>query len=83
MAIAARTRHRDSRSASSGRLLLTASEAATMCGKSLRTWQSWDAAGRIPRPVRIGRSTMWRFYELQAWVAAGCPSRADWEAHRR
>lgn len=44
-------------------LLLTARQAASSCGKSLRTWRSWDAAGRIPRPVRIGRSTLWRFEE--------------------
>jgi predicted DNA-binding transcriptional regulator AlpA len=57
------------------RLLVTAAEAAALCGKSLRTWRTWDAAGRIPRPVRIGRSTLWRADELRAWVAAGCPPR--------
>ncbi len=61
-------------------LLLTAKQAAEICGKSLRTWRTWDAAGWIPRPVRIGRSTLWRFEELREWVAAGCPRRAEWEA---
>ena len=61
-------------------LLLTAKQAAPLCGKSLRTWRSWDSAGFIPRPVRIGRSTFWRAEELKAWVAAGCPCRAEWEA---
>jgi predicted DNA-binding transcriptional regulator AlpA len=51
-----------------------------MCGKSLRTWRTWDAAGWIPRPVRIGRSTLWRADELRDWVAAGCPRRTEWEA---
>lgn len=60
-------------------LLLRAPEAAALCGKSLRTWRTWDAAGLIPRPVRIGRSTLWRAAELWAWVAAGCPRRAEWE----
>ena len=60
-------------------LLLTAIQAATMCGRSLRTFRSWDAAGKIPRPIRIGRSTLWRAEELRAWVAAGCPRRRDWE----
>jgi predicted DNA-binding transcriptional regulator AlpA len=60
-------------------LLVTAKQAAAMCGKSLRTWRTWDSAGRIPRPVRIGRSTLWRIGELQRWVAAGCPRRKDWE----
>jgi predicted DNA-binding transcriptional regulator AlpA len=60
-------------------LLLTARRAAAMCGKSLRTWRTWDAAGR---PVRIGRSTLWRADELRHWVTAGCPRRAEWEARK-
>ena len=63
-------------------LLVTAKQAAAMCGKSLRTWRTWDAAGWIPRPVRIGRSTLWRVDELQEWVAAGCPRREEWEARQ-
>jgi len=63
-------------------LLVTAKQAAAMCGKSLRTWRSWDAAGWIPRPVRIGRSTLWRTDELREWVAAGCPRRQEWEARQ-
>jgi len=63
-------------------LLVTAKQAARMCGKSLRTWRAWDASGWIPRPVRIGRSTLWRLDELRAWVAAGCPRREEWEARQ-
>ena len=61
------------------KLLLTTKEAAVLCGKSLRTWRIWDAAGLIPRPVRIGRSTLWNVEELKAWIAAGCPRREAWE----
>lgn len=60
-------------------LLLTAREAAALCGKSLRTWRSWDAAGIIPRPVRIRRCTLWRADELRRWIVAGCPNRQQWE----
>lgn len=63
-------------------LLVTAKQAAMLCSKSLRTWRTWDAAGRIPRPVRVGRSTLWRADELRAWVAAGCPRRPEWEARQ-
>ena len=63
-------------------LLLTAKQAARMCGKSLRTWRTWDSAGWIPRPVRIGRATLWRADEMRAWVKAGCPRRAEWEARQ-
>jgi predicted DNA-binding transcriptional regulator AlpA len=61
-------------------LLIPARVASSMCGKSLRTWRAWDSAGLIPRPIRIGRSTLWRTEELQAWVDAGCPRRAAWES---
>jgi predicted DNA-binding transcriptional regulator AlpA len=64
----------------SPKLLVSAKEACGMCGKSLRTWRAWDAAGWIPQPVRIGRSTLWRVHELCEWVAAGCPRRQEWEA---
>jgi hypothetical protein len=64
------------------RLLVGARTAAAMCGKSLRTWRTWDALGLIPRPVRIKRSTLWRFDELRAWAAAGCPRRPEWEARQ-
>lgn len=63
-------------------LLLTARQSASACGKSLRTWRTWDSAGWIPKPVRIGRSTLWRANELRDWVQAGCPRRAEWEARQ-
>lgn len=61
----------------SAALPIPARKAAPMCGKSLRTWRTWDAAGWIPRPVRSGRSTLWRVVELRERVAAGCPRRAE------
>lgn len=67
---------------SAGPLLLTAKQAASLLAKSLRTWRTWDAAGLIPRPVRIGRSVLWRAEELRAWIAAGCPRRAEWESRQ-
>ena len=69
---------RSVRTVESGPLLVDATTAAALCGKHLRTWRAWQAAGRIPGPIRIGRSLMWRFSELEAWVAAGGPLRKDW-----
>jgi predicted DNA-binding transcriptional regulator AlpA len=63
-------------------LLLTARQAAAVCGRSLRTWRTWDSSGRIPRPIRIGASTLWRAAELHAWVDAGCPDREEWETRQ-
>ena len=60
-------------------LLLTAPAAATLCGTSLRTWRSWNAAGRIPRAIHIGRKVFWSPEELKAWVTACCPDRVIWE----
>jgi len=64
-------------------LLLRAAEAAILCGTSVRTWRIWDTTGKIPQPIRIGRVTFWRYDELRAWVAAGCPDRVTWEASRQ
>lgn len=61
-------------------LLFNARGAARLCGRSLRTWRTWDALGLIPRPVRIGRNTLWRADELRDWIAVGCPRRSEWEA---
>ena len=59
-------------------LLIDAATAAHLCGRSLRTWWSWHAAGRIPRPVCIGRPQLCRLDEIVAWVATGCPAGKDW-----
>jgi predicted DNA-binding transcriptional regulator AlpA len=64
-------------------LIFTAAEASALFHKSARTWRTWDSSGKIPRPIRIGRSTYWRPEELQAWVAAGCPDRETWELSNR
>jgi predicted DNA-binding transcriptional regulator AlpA len=61
-------------------LLLRAADAAALCDTSLRTWRTWDVAGKIPQPIRIGRSLRWRASELHAWIAAGCPDRSTWQA---
>ena len=64
------------------RLLLRAEDAAALCSMSVRTWRTWGTIGKIPRPIHIGRIPFWRYDELKAWVAAGCPNRATWDAMR-
>lgn len=61
-------------------LLLRASDAAALCKVSLRTWRAWDATGKVPQPLRIGRAVFWRLDELRVWVAAGCPDRETWQS---
>ncbi len=53
-------------------LLVRADEFAKMMGVSERTLWRLLSAGKVPKPVRIGRSTRWRMAEVREWVAAGC-----------
>ena len=48
-------------------------------GLSERTIRRHNAAGKLPRPVRVGGSVRWRLDEIRAWLDAGCPTRAKWE----
>lgn len=57
------------------KLLLSAKEAAALCGISVRQWWRWNAVGRVPEPVRIGATKRWRSIDLERWIAAGCPAR--------
>jgi predicted DNA-binding transcriptional regulator AlpA len=61
-------------------LLVPADVAGPLCGRSEASWWRDHAAGRVPAPVKLGGRTLWRVEELRRWVAAGCPSRAVWEA---
>lgn len=50
------------------------------CG--LRTVRTWDAAGKLPAPIRIGGRVVWRVAEIRAWLEAGAPDRETWTALR-
>ena len=39
-----------------------------------------NAAGKLPKPIRLGRSVRWPVFEIEAWLAAGAPDRETWEA---
>lgn len=70
-------------SKSTERLALPAAETAELLGISERHLWSLHAAGRVPRPVSLGRSKRWPIEELRSWLAAGSPSRDKWEASRK
>lgn len=55
------------------RALLSAPAVARMLDVSARQVWRLLAGGRIPRPVKIGRSVRWRSAELREWIADGCP----------
>ena len=43
-------------------------------------FEGWDAAGKLPAPIRIGGRVVWRVAEIRAWLAAGAPDREAWAA---
>ncbi len=59
-------------------LLVSAREAARLCGFARSTWWRLLSAGRIPAPVYIGSEPRWRVEELRGWLAVGCPARDAW-----
>jgi excisionase family DNA binding protein len=60
-------------------LVYDTAELGQLLRLSKRTVRRHDAAGKIPRAVRIGGSKRFRADEVRDWLAAGCPSRAEWE----
>jgi predicted DNA-binding transcriptional regulator AlpA len=56
---------------------------SNVTSRSIPALERDDAAGRIPRPIRIGRSKRWRRHEIMNWISAGCPPRKEWEAMSR
>ena len=56
-------------------ILLPASRVAKMLQVSTRTLWRLLAAGKLIKPLKIGRSVRWRKDELTKWIAAGCPPR--------
>lgn len=63
-------------------LVADARRLAVMLCCGIRTVRTWDAAGKLPAPVRIGGRVVWRVDEIRAWLAAGAPNRDEWEARR-
>jgi predicted DNA-binding transcriptional regulator AlpA len=63
-------------------LVVDARRLAKLLCSGLRTVRTWDAAGKIPAPIRIGGRVVWRVAEIRAWLDAGAPDRETWAAMR-
>jgi predicted DNA-binding transcriptional regulator AlpA len=63
-------------------LVVDARRLARLLCAGLRTVRTWDAAGKLPAPIRIGGRVVWRVAEIRAWLAAGAPDREMWAAIR-
>lgn len=59
--------------------LLSRGQLADILEVCERTVTRWDASGKIPKPVRLGRLLRWRQDEIERWVLARCPARIAWE----
>jgi prophage regulatory protein len=63
-------------------LAISARELAAMLDVSLRQIWRLNAAGKLPRPARLGGSVRWNREEVQKWFESGCPSRQAWETRK-
>lgn len=61
-------------------LVVDAKRLAKLLSAGVRSIRTWDAAGKIPAPIRIGGRVVWRVQEIRDWIAADAPNRAEWEA---
>ena len=62
-------------------LLLTADQAAALCGVSAATWYRMASGGRCPAPVRLSRGCVrWSRETLVEWIRMGCPPLKEFSA---
>lgn len=62
--------------------LIPDTAAAALAGVSRATWHRLRAAGKLPPPVKLGRSCRWNRAEVLLWIDAGCPDARTWAAMR-
>ena len=67
---------------SAGPLAVDAKGLTARLPAELRTIRTWGAAGKLPKPVRIGGRVVRLVAEIRAWLDAGAPDRAAWEARK-
>jgi predicted DNA-binding transcriptional regulator AlpA len=61
-------------------LLLSTKEVIVLLGIGRRTLTDHMKAGLVPRPIRLAGRVLWDRQDLEKWIAAGAPPRAEWEA---
>jgi predicted DNA-binding transcriptional regulator AlpA len=64
-------------------LALGAKRLAKAFGISERSVRSLDAAGKLPRPFRLGGRVVWPVSVIRRWLECGAPDRAEWERLER
>ena len=58
-------------------LLVGSDGAARLAGLSRSMWLKLARQERCPAPLVIGAKKLWRVSDIQDWVDAGCPARAE------
>lgn len=57
-------------------LLVSARDAARLCGVSIRTWRAWDSSGKIPAATLNSTGLKrWLVSRLRRWCETGCKPR--------
>ncbi len=62
---------------------LTALQLATRLNVCVRTIWSWTAAGKLPRPLRIGRTVRWRASQIDPLPPAPSGKKRPTRRHTR
>ena len=60
--------------------LLTAKQLGLMLALSQRTIFRLTAAGKLPRPIRIGGAVRWKLTDVTRWQDLNCPDRKEFDA---
>ena len=65
-------------------LLISICQTAKLLGISRSKLYQLLSTGRLgPRPIKLDSKTLFVRAELEAWTAAGCPPREQWQSQRQ
>ena len=59
-------------------LLINSNALSKLLNLSQGTIYNMEKEGRMPVAIRVGKAVRWSLDEIKAWIAAGCPERANW-----
>jgi len=62
--------------------LMNVKEVAAMLHVSQRHLWRLKAAGKLPKPVRVGECVRWLLNDIETWLELGCPSQRKFENQR-
>ena len=59
-------------------LLIDVEELAKTLNISKKHVLRLRTAGKIPQPIKLGKSCRWSIKEIEAWIIADCPPLSKW-----